>query len=212
MATTRATPPPLNQSDQQLLDTYLESLTTAPRNTPRLFAIGFLGLPGTGKSTLANALHDRLGLPLNRSDQIRRYLNSIGFPGPNPRQDIMAALAEGRTEYFYQHDTSAIIDANFAEYAANSRATAARYDASLLLIQLVCPDEVARERVRARSLPGAATSDSALTIERYDIVKTRAESFAPVTNPYYVIDSTQDLAPQVEALCDKLTADGYITR
>jgi len=73
-------PRPLAPEDKTLLNEYLATLAVRPNNTPRLFAIGFLGLPGSGKSTLADLLGSTLGLPVDRSDQIRRFLNFKGLP------------------------------------------------------------------------------------------------------------------------------------
>ena len=199
----------LAPADQCLLDDYLSTLDMRPNNANRLFAIGFLGLPGSGKSTLADALGQRLGLPVNRSDQIRRYLNAKGFAGPSPRPDIMATLAEKRTLFYYEHQTSVIIDANFTEYAATSRANAATYGATLLLLNLTCPDEVAIERLQNRSQSNN-TKDSSATADDYFRIKDCVAAFDPVTDPYAEVDTTLPLGPQIESLVGKMIADNYI--
>jgi predicted kinase len=200
---------PLSPNDQYLLDEYLATLEVCPHNTPSLFAVGFLGLPGSGKSTLADMLGQRLGVPVNRSDQIRRYLNSKGFPGAHPRPDIMAAMAEGRTRFFYANSTSAIIDANFAEYAAASRDNATYYGASLLLIRLVCPDDVALERLRHR-VESSNTGSSAATAEDYPRIKALVDTFPPVHDPYAVMDTAANMQPQVNDLIIEMRKDGFI--
>lgn len=203
------TPPPLSPEDQALLDEYLATLTMSPNNTPRLFAIGFLGLPGSGKSTLADMLGKDLDLPVNRSDQIRRFLNNKGFPGASPRQDIMAALAEERTKFFYTNRTSVIIDANFTEYLAHSRANAAKHDAALLLVRVICPDEIAIQRLRVRHQSGY-TGDSAVAEEQYESIKARVATFPPVSDPYAEVDTTAPLEPQVQSLHQRLLNEGYL--
>lgn len=195
--------------DQTILDEYLAELPMYPHNTNRLFAIGFLGLPGSGKSTLADKIGDEFDLPVNRSDQIRRHPNTLGFPGENPRPDIMAALAEGRTLHYYGNDTSAVIDANFAEFAASSRANARRFGAALLLIAIKCPDDVAIARLEDRSKK-TDTGDSLATAEDYKRIKEHAATFDPIDDPYFAIDSTESLEPQVHNLREAMESEGYL--
>lgn len=202
-------PSALTPDDKVLLDEYLDTISVQPNNTPRLFAIGFIGLPGTGKSSLADKIGRDLGLPVNRSDQIRRFLNSKGFPGPSPRQNIMAALAEERTLFFYKKKTSVIIDANFTEYAANSQANARACDASLLLIRTICPDTVAIDRLRMRSKSGVG-GDSAVTENHFEEIKNRVAGFPKVKDVYYEVDTTRDLEPQLSNLYREMKNDSYI--
>jgi predicted kinase len=202
-------PRPLPPEDVALLGEYLATLTMCPNNTAHLFAIGFLGLPGSGKSTLADILSNELKLPVNRSDQIRRFLNAKGFPGASPRQDIMAAMAERRTQFFYTNKTSAIIDSNFTEYAANSRVNASKHGATLLLVRVICPDEVALQRLRLRS-GNVNTGDSSVEEADYKGIKARVATFPPVNDPYFEIDTTLPLEPQVKNLHETLVRDGYL--
>lgn len=204
------TPATLTPKDKAFLDEFLATITVRPHNTPRLFAIGFIGLPGTGKSTLADIIGHDLGLPVNRSDQIRRFLNLKGFPGPSPRQDIMAALAEERTLFFYSNKTSVVIDANFTEYAENSQANALDHGASLLLVRTVCSDEVAIERLRTRSKSGDS-GDSAVTEDQFEEIKNRVAGFPKVENSYYEVDTTLDLKSQLNGLYTKMQNDKYVT-
>jgi len=120
----------------------------------------------------------------------------------------MAAMAEERTQFFYRHKTSVVIDSNFTEYAANSRANARAYGATLLLVRVVCPDEVAMERLRIRS-QGVDARDSATTDVQYESIKALVATFPPVDNPYAEVNTTLAIEPQVQAICQRLQRDGY---
>jgi hypothetical protein len=95
----------------------------APSRKPCLILIG--GLPGTGKSTLANALAQHAGFRVLRSDAIRKELAGVG------REGIRSAFGQGiytaewtertyaeclqRAEELLFDGERVLVDANFRE-------------------------------------------------------------------------------------------------
>jgi len=137
----------------------------------RLVAVG--GLPGTGKTTLARGIGDRLGWPVLRSDEIRKEL--AGLPPSEPaRAPYGRGLYTGEaTEATYAElvhravalaglGTSAVLDASWirAEHRRRLRRAAAGVHAELVELRCVAPPGVAAERIGARLRRRSDASDA----------------------------------------------------
>lgn len=130
-------------------------------NQPALLLIG--GVMGTGKSTLAGALHREFGWALCSSDATRKRLAHL-----NPAQPEAAGFSQGVysqdwTILTYQallkeakvalaSGRSVLLDASFACRSHRQAATrlAARAGARAIFIECVCPPDVALQRLARR--------------------------------------------------------------
>ncbi len=132
----------------------------------RLVLVG--GLPGTGKSTVAGALAERLGAVPLCSDRLRKELAGLDPQQPAPadyKQDIYgdahtaAALAD-RAEDLLAHGESVVLDASWTRDAHRETAVRVAECTSSELVALWCtgPREVAAQRMRDRT-PGASDTD-----------------------------------------------------
>jgi uncharacterized protein len=121
------------------------------------------GLPGTGKSTLAGAVADRLGWTVLASDRVRKEL-----AGVSPRQSAASAYATGiytsewtercyaellhRARRLLAHGESVILDASWITESQRAAAARVADDVSAQLVQLRCdaPQDLARKRLMTR--------------------------------------------------------------
>jgi len=150
----------------------------------------FAGLPGTGKSTLARAIADRLGAAVLDKDRVRGAL----FPGAltdyTAQQDelCMRAMLEAaayltelkRVEYIF-FDGRTFSQRGQIEVVLLA---AARAGARWRIVHVTCADAVAEERL-ARSDPShpAKNRDAAL----YRRIK---QQFEPITQANLEVDTT----------------------
>jgi len=112
------------------------------------------GLPGTGKSTVAEELRERLGHPLVSVDQIESAVLSAGIDSDQPTGLAAYLVAETLAGNVLASDRSIIVDAVNAVSPARDQwvALAARHGAALTFIEVVCSDAVVhRERLEARN-------------------------------------------------------------
>lgn len=165
-------------------------LLTMTRDHLRAARVGLVlvgGLPGTGKSTLAAALSDRLGWSLLRSDEIRKDL--AGLPH-TARAD--AAFREGlyapevtastydelltRARSLLQHGQPAILDASWAEATWRERAAEVARATSSDLMEIRCTVDasVAASRLAERAHVGQDASDATAPV-----AARMASEFAP---------------------------------
>jgi predicted kinase len=132
---------------------------------PRLILVG--GLPGSGKSTIAHALAERVGADCIATDVLRKEL-----AGAEPGERLPAAVGGGiygagmtgltyrellvQAERRLRAGRSVVLDATFGRAADRRRATAlARaVGGTCVAAECRCPVRVARERLLSRERPG----------------------------------------------------------
>jgi predicted kinase len=160
----------------------------------------FAGLPGTGKSTLARTLAERLGAAILDKDRVRSAL----FPGAltdyTPEQDqlCMRAMLEAAV---YLTELRQLDYIFFDGRTFSTRAqiedvllAAGRAGARWRILHLTCADAVAEERLATHD-PGhpAQNRDPAL----YRTIKQR---FEPIQHAKLEVDTTMGIDREVGAI------------
>ncbi|WP_334143826.1 bifunctional aminoglycoside phosphotransferase/ATP-binding protein [Rhabdothermincola sp.] len=141
------------------------------RATVRLILVG--GLPGTGKTTVAEALGRELDAQVISSDAIRK--TDAGIPPGEHREEAFEAglYAPGVTDATYQRlvelarcelerGRSVVLDASWRSAAHRALARAVARDTTSRLQELRCtsPTEVAAARITTRMAAGSGVSDA----------------------------------------------------
>lgn len=148
------------------------ALTHLRDGAVRLILVG--GLPGTGKSTLAGLLGDRLGTTVLSSDRLRKELAGLdpatpadagyreGLYSPEHTERTYTALLE-RAGVLLRRGESVVLDASWTRQAPREQAARLAHEAHADLTQLRCtaPPEAAAERIRSRAR-GASDATSAV--------------------------------------------------
>ena len=161
----------------QLADAYAASLG------PPLLVV-MRGLAGCGKSSVATALSDRLGLECLQTDAIRREL----FPVPQREAAAIAVYRDDnrgkvyqellrRAERLMDQRFSLVLDGTFGSTRWLTAAMAAgtsRHFATLV-VDCRCPDDVALKRIADRLRTGAAISEATS-----DVYRRQQREFEPL--------------------------------
>ena len=168
---------------------------------PTLIVVG--GLPGTGKSTLADGMAARLDVPVFNKDWIEASLRRDGVTRERNSWRVAEHLLTTLADQQLRRRQSAILDtvARPTESRAAWRSVADAAGARFRLIQCVCTDvAVHRRRVlgRTRGIPDW----DELTWS--DVENVRARS-APWPEPHLVLDamrpSDENLAAALRYVC-----------
>jgi predicted kinase len=122
----------------------------------------FCGLPGTGKSTLAEAIGRELNIPVFAKDWLEATLVRAGLVSNNRDKslgiagyDLLTTLAERQ----FKMGQSVILDcvASTESIRTTWRNLAAQYEADWLVVECICSDvhlHEARLLERKRGIPG----------------------------------------------------------
>jgi predicted kinase len=154
------------------------------------------GHPGTGKSTVAERIADRLDGRLLRTDVVRKEL----YPEPAYTDEESAAVYAELFERASERVAAGehvVLDGTFREQALRQRAAtvAADADTEFRLVQVVCAEATVRERIRARE---GDESDA-----DFEIHQELKDEFEPLEREdHLVIDNSGTLAETLEAVDD----------
>lgn len=173
------------------------------------------GLSGTGKSTLARALAEKLGLELLRSDVIRQELFTAEQRAHPERHDVYSEQGKSRV-YAELHrrgaellsqGVSVVLDATYerAELVSKVESIAAQAKGVFLAMECVCPAEVAVERIGRRQAEGrdASQADEAVYRQQH-----RAREAWPAAVSRAEIDTRNPIAEQVDQVIARLAQIG----
>ena len=148
------------------------------------------GLPGTGKSTLADAAGRRLGWPVFSMDWVLGALMPFGILGPDNVAPVAYTLLERLARRQLMLDQSAIVECPSNALGHDSRDVwselAAAYDASFRPIECGFSDlELHRTRVetRHRDIPGWPST------VQWDNVQRMRETYLPWGVEHLAVDA-----------------------
>jgi predicted kinase len=156
--------------------------------------IVFSGLPGAGKTALAEATGRTLGIPVFAKDWLGATLLRCELEPANPEKplgsagyQLLTTLAERQLTF----GQSVIIDsvASTVTIRATWKKLATRYNADWRIVECVCTDEAlhcARLVSRQRNIPGWHE----LTWQDVEHVRSY---FAPWREPHLIIDTVSPL-------------------
>jgi predicted kinase len=165
------------------------------------------GLPAAGKSTIAEVVGNRLGLPVLSVDPIETAILSAGIDATQPTGLAAYLVAETMAEGVLASGGGVVIDAVNAVEPARDQwvKLAERQGATLRFLEVVCSDpEVHRERLAARG-GRHAVADTAYAVEQ------SLDEWEPWTGeaaavPRITLDSVRPLGVNIEQALGFLTS------
>lgn len=180
---------------QQSADLIESQLTLPAHRTIKPVLIVMVGLPGTGKSTLAREIAQALPAAVVESDWVRKTL----FPAPThsgQESYFVHRVARAVIGRLLRRGISAISDAtNLVEFHREFLYHMADQNgAGLLVVQVVAPEDVIQQRLEQRRVDRTPHDLSDATWQVYQrMLKTQE----PIRRPYITVSTESDIPEAV---------------
>jgi len=179
----------------------LGAITEPGVQTPVPQLIVTAGLPGAGKSTIAEVIGNRLGLPIVSVDPLESAILSAGIDPDQPTGLAAYLVAETIAEAVLVGGAGVIVDAVNAVEPARDQwvRLAGRQNVPVKFLEVVCSDpELHRSRLekRDRELPNFSEPTWHAVEQSMDEWETWSGSSAAV--PRITLDSVEPLGLNVE--------------
>jgi predicted kinase len=171
-------------------------VTTA---TPQVVVMA--GLPGTGKSTIAEVVGNRLGVPIVSVDPIESAILGAGIDRDQPTGLAAYLVAETIAEAVLAGGAGVIIDAVNAVGPAREQwvKLASRQEVPVRFIEVVCSDpELHRRRLEARNRELEHLDEPSWHAVEQSIDEWETWSGPSATVPRITLDSVEPLGVNVE--------------
>lgn len=162
------------------------------------------GLPGSGKSSVAEALGRRLAAPVVSVDPIEAAMWRAGVARDQPTGLAAYVVAEAVAGGVLALGQTVIIDAVNAVEAAREqwRSLAGRSGVPVAFIEVVCSDPL----VHRRRLEGRSRGIDGLLEPTWEAVERLRDEFAPWTDHRLVLDAVTDVSSNLAAAVEFLAA------
>ncbi|QSG02973.1 AAA family ATPase [Natranaeroarchaeum sulfidigenes] len=169
------------------LDVDARPRSDEPDDTDQPWLVVLCGLPGVGKSTVAEFVAERIDARRLRTDVVRKEL----YDDPQYTDEEIASVYRElfeRTETAVKRGESIVLDGTFAERKRRRavREIAAESEAAFRLLEVVCERSVAEERIADR---GEGMSDADV-----EVYRQFREEFHPIEMYHVAIDNSGSAA------------------
>jgi aminoglycoside phosphotransferase family enzyme/predicted kinase len=177
--------------------------------TARIQLVVVGGLPGTGKTTVAAAIGERMGWPVLRSDEIRKQLAGLDLltraPAPYGEGLYTPAVSEAtytalltHARSLLTHGESVVVDASFSRAGWREAAAVLATEGGADYTELCCalPPNEAMSRLRRRAASGGDASDATPSV---------ATGMASVFEPWPGAITVSTLGPPGEVVSSVLS-------
>jgi predicted kinase len=153
------------------------------------------GLPGSGKSAIADAIGETLRVPVLSVDPVEAAMYRAGIDSTQPVGLAAYVVVEAVASDILALRQDVVIDAvNAVDLARQMwRDLAARHDVTMRWIEVECPDPVLhRSRLESRRRGSRAADEPT-----WEDVQLRREEFEPWPDERLRLDTTEDLPSNI---------------
>jgi len=157
------------------------------------------GLPGTGKTTVAEAIAKKAGARILSTDILRKEIT--GRPSYSEAEKGMVyGMLFSMAEMMLRGGSSVLLDGTF--YKRDLRKTAEKIASAtksgFRLVEVVCDEKTIRKRLKERSKTCSASDAD------FNVYRKVKKVFEPIKEKHFVVDTGENWKKRVDALLERL--------
>ncbi|PSP55014.1 kinase [Halobacteriales archaeon QS_1_67_19] len=162
--------------------------------TPKFVVV--CGLPGVGKTTVAEDIADRLDGRLLRTDVIRKDILSDPQYTEEESRTVYGEMFD-RAQGTVESGRSVVLDGTFKDTGYRNRAVelSEALDADFELVKVECAEDVVRNRIRSRQ-DDASDAD-------FEVYTMYRDSFDPISRDHLTVDNSAGLDETVRQVDER---------
>ena len=175
----------------------------SPAELPALVALA--GLPGTGKSTFARRLAERLPLVVVESDALRRVLFRRRTYSARESARLFAAIHRLIAQLLAR-GVVVVLDATTLTERHRGQLSRIAGDAGakLLVVHVHASEQVVRQRLAGRGKPGSGGNSEA----DWAVYARMRGTFEPILHEHYSVNTAVDIEPAVRRVAEEM--EGWV--
>lgn len=156
------------------------------------------GLPGVGKTTVADTVADRVDGRLLRTDVIRKEILTDPEYTEEESRMVYDELFD-RARATVEDGTSVVLDGTFRDAVRRTRAAdlSASLDAEFRLVKVECAERVVRDRIESRE-GDASDAD-------FEIHRMYRETFDAISRDHVTVDNSDGLESTLQQVDEQFS-------
>lgn len=155
------------------------------------------GLPGTGKTTIAKALSQRIGAILLRTDVIRKELLAENTYTEKERDSVYERMLVTADEKL-QNGEGCVLDGTFYKKSLRDKARriAEKNKSDFLIVECMLHEDLVKKRITSRK-NDASEAD-------FGVYQKAKKNFEPIREKHIIIDTSKDTKECVNKIMKEL--------
>jgi len=191
---------------ESLVKDYINNLKIGLPRTKKLFSVAMMGLPGSGKSTIAKTIANRLKIPIASNDEIKGFLRLRGL-NKTRIEAVVEKIIKARREFFFKKGISFVMDSDTLPHWKKVTEQCSKFGTKPLFVKVECSEKEILSRLTKRK---KAENEYNAGVEDYVKRKKLWEGIEQPDKVDFVFNSEKNLDKQINLFLRLIDNEGLV--